>query len=201
MRPQLKDYANPQFSRGRSRLSEAAWIAVQWLFVSSWVPGSAHRRWLLELFGARIGRGVVIKPRVRVTFPWRLAIGDHSWIGEAVWIDNLAQVTIGPDVCISQSAYLCTGNHDWSRQSFDLIVRPITIEAGAWIAARAVVGPGVTVAEGAVLTLGSVATRHLSPWTIHEGNPAMAVRPRSSGQDLQAHQEIRSVPNSQLPDR
>jgi putative colanic acid biosynthesis acetyltransferase WcaF len=174
----LAHYSNPQFSRGRSRLVEALWLLIQWGLVSSRIPGSAHRRWLLRAFGARIGKGVQIKPGVRVKFPWRLGIGDHSWIGEDVWIDNLAPVTIGSDCCISQRAYLCTGSHDWSRPTFDLIVRPICVESAAWIAACSVVGPGVTVGQGAVLGLGSTATRDLEPWMIYAGTPAAPVRRR-----------------------
>jgi putative colanic acid biosynthesis acetyltransferase WcaF len=174
----LKDFSNPQFSRGRSLVIEAMWLFIQWLLVSSWIPGAAHRRWVLRAFGARIGEEVDIKPGVRVKFPWRLEVGDHSWIGEDVWIDNLAQVTIGSDCCVSQGAYFCTGSHDWSRQSFDLIVRPIHVGAGAWIAARSVVGPGVTVGEGAVLGLASVATKDLEPWTIYQGAPGVPLRAR-----------------------
>jgi putative colanic acid biosynthesis acetyltransferase WcaF len=177
-RPRLADFAAPQFSRGRPAVIEALWLVVQWMFVASWLPGSAHRRLLLRLFGARIGKGVVIKQRVRVKFPWRLSVGDHTWIGEDVWIDNLALVTIGADCCLSQGAYLCTGSHDWSRSSFDLITKPIVIGEGAWIAARAVVGPGVEVGEGAVLGLGSAATRDLAPWQVHLGVPARPVAER-----------------------
>lgn len=174
-RPHLKGYARPGFSRGRPAVVEAIWILVQWLLVSSWLPGSVHRRLLLRLFGARVGRGVVVKPGVRVKFPWRLSIGDHSWIGEDVWIDNLALVTIGADCCLSQGAYVCTGSHDWSRPSFDLVTKPIMVRDGAWIAARAVVGPGVTVGEGAVLGLGSTATQDLAPWQVHLGVPARSI--------------------------
>jgi putative colanic acid biosynthesis acetyltransferase WcaF len=176
--PRLEEFNNAQFSRGRSRVIEAMWLLVQALLVSSWIPGSAHRRWLLRIFGARIGSGVILKPGLRVKFPWRLAVGDHSWIGEDVWIDNLAEVTIGPDCCISQGAYLCTGSHDWQRLTFDLITQPIAIEAGAWIAARSVVGPGVTIGEGAVLALGSIATKDLQAWMIHQGVPAVPVGER-----------------------
>jgi len=133
---------------------------------------------LLGAFGATVGKGVQIKPGVRVKFPWRLEIGDHSWIGEDVWIDNLAPVTIASNCCISQRVYLCTGSHDWSRPTFDLIVRPIHIKQAAWIAACSTVGPGVTVGEGAVLALGSVATHDLEPWTIYTGIPAKPVRKR-----------------------
>ncbi len=174
----LAHYRNALFSRGRSRFIEALWLLVQCAFVSSWIPGSAHRRWLLGAFGATVGKGVQIKPGVRVKFPWRLEISDHSWIGEDVWIDNLAPVTIASNCCISQRVYLCTGSHDWSRPTFDLIVRPIHIKQAAWIAACSTVGPGVTVGEGAVLALGSVATHDLEPWTIYTGIPAKPVRKR-----------------------
>jgi len=155
------------FDRGRNRLVEALWLVCSALFVSSGVPGSLLRVVILRTFGARIATGVVIKPYVRVKFPWRLSIDVHSWIGEDVWIDNLAQVAIGAQCCISQGAYLCTGNHDWSKDTFDLVTKPIVIEDGAWICARATIGPGVRVGEGAVLSLGSVATRDLEPWTCH----------------------------------
>jgi putative colanic acid biosynthesis acetyltransferase WcaF len=101
------------------------------------------------------------------------------WIGEGVWIDNLAEVTIGNHCCLSQAVYLCTGNHDWSRASFDLVVQPIRIESQAWLTARSVVGPGVTVQEGAVLGLGSVAVHDLQAWQVHFGLPARPVRPRA----------------------
>jgi putative colanic acid biosynthesis acetyltransferase WcaF len=153
----LGSYENGWFTRGRSKIVEALWLCVDALLVSSWVPGSWHRRLVLRLFGARIGRRVSIKPRVRVKFPWRLVVGDDSWLGECVWIDNLERVEIGSNCCLSQGAHLCTGSHDWTRPGFDLIVKPIRIEDGAWIAARAAVGPGVTVGKGGVLGLGSVA--------------------------------------------
>lgn len=176
--PELSQFSNPQFDRGRPSWVEALWMLVQALAVASWLPGSAHRRTLLRLFGARIGTGVVVKPGVRVKFPWKLAIGDHSWIGENVWIDNLDTITIGSNCCISQGVYLCTGSHDWSSARFDLITKPIQIEDGAWIGAAARVGPGVTVKQGAVLTLGSVATSDLAPWTICQGNKAVEIKSR-----------------------
>ena len=105
-------------------------------------------------------------------------MGDFTWIGEDVWIDNLATVQVGANCCISQGAYLCTGSHDWSKSAFDLIAKSIVIRDGAWLAARSVVAPGVTVAEGAVLGLASVATKDLTAWTVHSGVPAVAVRTR-----------------------
>lgn len=176
--PDLGTYTPGSFARGRPALVEALWILVQALFVSSWIPGSWHRRALLKLFGADIAAGVVFKPGVRIKFPWRLTIGANSWIGEDAWIDNLADVRIGANCCISQGAYLCTGSHDWSARGFDLITRPITLEPGVWIAARASVGPGVTAGRGAVLGMASAAARDLDPWTVYAGVPAMAVRQR-----------------------
>ena len=177
--PRLKDYSAPNFSRGLPAFVEALWIIVQWLLVACDLPGSAHRKFLLRLFGARIGRGVVIKAGVRIKFPWRLQVGDYSWIGENSWIDNLGIVTIGSNVCVSQNAYLCTGSHDWNSPTFDLVVKPIMIEDGAWIAAQSTVGPGVTVGEGAVLGLGSTTSKDLLPWCVYAGAPAEFVRKRN----------------------
>jgi len=165
-----------KFDRGRSRTIEALWLICGGLFVSSGLPGSPLRVLILRAFGARIAPGVVIKPHVRVKFPWRLSIAAHSWIGEDVWIDNLAQVSIGANCCISQAAYLCTGSHDWSKETFDLVTKPIVIEDGAWICAKTTIGPGVRVGEGAILALGSVATRDLDPWTCHSTLKTEAIK-------------------------
>ncbi|MCC7278843.1 MAG: colanic acid biosynthesis acetyltransferase WcaF [Chromatiaceae bacterium] len=176
----LDGYSTRSFSRGHGLWVEALWLLGQALLLASWVPGSWQRRLILRAFGARIGRGVVIKPGVRVKFPWRLRIGDHSWIGERVWIDNLATVEIGSNCVISQNAYLCTGSHDWSVDSFDLVVKPIRIEDEVWVAARACVGPGVTIGRGVVLALGAVATRDLAPGWVYRGNPAVPLKPREA---------------------
>jgi putative colanic acid biosynthesis acetyltransferase WcaF len=174
----LARYTTGGFDRGRPALVELAWLLAQAFFVSSWLPGSFQRRCLLRWFGAKLGKGVVIKPGVRVKFPWRLAVGAYSWIGEDVWIDNLGIVEIGRNCCLSQGAYLCTGSHDWSRQSFDLVVKPVALGDFAWVAAKACVAPGVRFGTGSVLGLGSVATTDLEPWTIYNGIPAVAVRER-----------------------
>ena len=97
---------------------------------------------LLRMTGASVGAGVVIKPRVTIKYPWKLAVGNHSWIGEQVWIDNLDQVTIGAHVCISQGALLLCGNHDYKKPTFDLITGPIVLEDGVWIGAKASVALG-----------------------------------------------------------
>jgi putative colanic acid biosynthesis acetyltransferase WcaF len=175
----LRQYDNAWFDRGRSKFVEILWLMLDAVLVRSRVPGYAHRRQILRTFGARIGKRVLIKPGVRIKFPWRLEIGDDSWIGEDVWIDNLAAVHIGRNCCISQGAYICTGSHDWAKSTFDLIVKPVKIGDGAWLASRSVVGPGVVVGEGAVLSLGSVTTSDLATWGIYQGVPATLVKHRA----------------------
>lgn len=184
---QLDTFSNSGFDRGASRLKEVCWVLASIVF-SSWLPGSGWRASVLRLFGASVGKGVVIKPLVRVKFPWRLSLGDHTWLGESSWIDNLADVVIEGNACVSQGAYICTGSHDWTSRSFDLIVRSVHIGAHSWIGACGQVAPGARIGEGAVLTLGSVATGTLEPWTIYAGNPARAVRarPRSDAAALLA---------------
>jgi putative colanic acid biosynthesis acetyltransferase WcaF len=120
----------------------------------------------------------VIKPQVKITFPWKLTMGDYVWLGEECWLLNLEKIVIGNNVCISQQAQLCTGSHNYKRPTFDLIVAPITVEDGAWLAASCWVGPGVTVGTHAVLTAGSVAAKSLEPWGIYRGNPALFLRQR-----------------------
>lgn len=163
------------------------WKQLLWYFVGSplvhsyLLPMSAFKVWIIRLFGAKIGQGVRIKPGVRVKFPWRLTVGDYVWIGEDAWLDNIAPITIESHVCLSQGVYLCTGNHDWSHPDFKLIPAPIHIQQSSWIAAKSVIGPGVTVGWGAVLTLGGVTGRSLEPMTIYAGNPAQPVKKRSHG--------------------
>ena len=159
-------FDSKSFKRGRGVLTEALWVIAFSPLMTSQLPGSRWRVSLLRAFGASIGKAVVIKPHVIVKFPWRLTVGDHSWIGEGGWIDNLAPVVIGSYACISQGAYLCTGSHDWRQPTFDLITKPINIGASAWVCAKAIVAPGVTIGEGAVVGLGAVATSDVPDWRI-----------------------------------
>lgn len=172
----LAAYDNSDFSRGASRWQEAFWKAVSCLFFQNPLPWPAPLRVeLLRAFGAKIGAGVVIRENVNISFPWRLTIGDHVWIGEDVGILSLAQVTIESNVCISQQAYLCTGSHDFRSETFDLVTRPITIRSGSWIAAGAIVLPGVTIGPNARVAAGSVVNRDVAPSTTVRGNPATVV--------------------------
>ncbi|BBC24892.1 acetyltransferase, isoleucine patch superfamily [Pseudanabaena sp. ABRG5-3] len=173
-----------RYTTGTYTVGAPLWKQVLWYFIgapiarSYFIPFSGLKVIILRCFGAEIGQGVRIKTGVRVKFPWRLIIKDFVWIGEDAWLDNLDLITIESHCCISQGVYLCTGNHDWDDRDFALRTAPIYIESGSWIAARATIAAGVRVGQGAVLGLGSVATRSLEPMTIYMGNPAIAIKSR-----------------------
>lgn len=175
----LSEFNNSAFSRGAPALKELFWrILQQPLFYAEWFKGYGMKRSVLRMFGAHLEDAVVFKPKAKVTFPWKLSVGKNSWIGEEVWLLNLDQISIGSNVCISQRAFLCTGSHDWSKESFDLITKPIVIEDGVWICAGVFIGPGVTVGENAVVTAGSVVTKDLPAGMICSGSPCVAVKKR-----------------------
>lgn len=176
---QFAHFNNDWYQPGGSFIKRLLWYYINCLFfINSWNASSSIKIFFLKLFGAKIGKGVNIKPSVNIKYPWRLIIGNHVWIGENVWIDNLAEVYIADNVCISQGAMLLCGNHDYKKSSFDLIVKPITLEEGVWIGAKSVVCPGVTCHSHAVLTVGSVAVKDLEPYQIYQGNPAVKIRDR-----------------------
>jgi len=177
-RTDLSAYDNSWYKPG-SFLKQLLWYFTNRLFFNTSIPyPMAIKRFFLSMFGGKIGEGTVIKPNVSIKYPWFLTIGAHTWIGENVWIDNLTMVKIESNVCLSQGCMLLTGNHNYTRSTFDLIVKPITIENGAWIGAKATVCPGVTVGSHAVLTVDSVATGNLEPFGIYQGNPAKFVKIR-----------------------
>ncbi len=179
MNVDLSRYDNSWFDPGRRCVLRALWFVANSLVMQNPAnPSSSLRSVVLRCFGGRVGPGVIVKPGVNVKYPWHLEIGAHSWVGEDVWLDSLAPIRIGSNVCISQGAYLCTGNHDWSDPAFGLIVKPITVEDGAWIGAKAIICPGVTISTHSVVTAGSVVTKDTEPYMIYAGNPAVAVRRR-----------------------
>ena len=148
----LDQFDNGGFDRGAGRLTELVWMLVKsFCFQLHFPLPSALRRWLLRCFGAKVGTGVVIRSGVNITYPWRLTIGDHCWIGEDVTILSLAQVSIGDHCCLSQRAFLCTGSHDFNKASFELITKPITIEPHCWVATGAFIAPGTTVEQGTMV--------------------------------------------------
>ena len=133
---------------------------------------------LLRMFGASVGNNVIIKNRVRIKNPWRLEIGDNSWIGEDVWIDNLENVVLGNNVCVSQGAVLLTGNHDYTASDFPYRLGKIQIADGVWIGAQSIVCPGTTCGSHSILTVNSVASKAMEEWGIYSGNPARLIRRR-----------------------
>lgn len=179
----IQDLANyrtpPDWHPGASRLLQTLWFCLGSPFLSAcWLPGSAWRVAMLRAFGARIGAGCRIKPGLRVKFPWRLVVGQYCWLAEDAWIDNLAPVTFGDRVCLSQGAYLCTGNHDFRSPGFDLRLGRIMVGDDVWIAARVVLAPGTCVGAGAVLALGAVVAGVVPPGSIMHGNPAREIGQR-----------------------
>lgn len=168
----LSTFQNKDYRPGPA-WRRAAWYVVSRVFFQGyWFPFSAPKAAILRAFGAKVGRGLVIKPAVRIKYPWFLELGDHVWIGEEVWIDNLTDVHIGSHSCLSQGAMLLTGNHHYGKATFDLMVGSISIGQGAWIGARAMVTPGLEVGPHAVLTAGSVAYDNLEAYGIYSGVPA-----------------------------
>ncbi len=175
----LAQYDNGHYHPGAGRIKRQLWYIVNALLFNSWLwPESRLKCLLLQFFGAKIGVGVVIKPRVNIKYPWHLEISDYVWIGEGAWIDNLAPVRIGNNVCLSQDAYLLTGNHDYKDPFFSLVVKEIAIEDGAWIGAASVVCPGVRMRRNSVLTVGSVLQKDSEERGIYRGNPAEWIRER-----------------------
>ena len=176
----LASFDNSWYSPGRSLPVRALWLLASAVFFLTWFPWPSRlKAALLRAFGARVGTGVVVKPRVNVKYPWNLVIGDHAWIGEAVWLDTLGPVRIGADACLSQSAMVETGNHDWSSPTFDLVVKEVVIEEGAWMAVRSLALPGAHLASHAVLGAGSVLAGDTEAYGIYAGVPARKVRERT----------------------
>ena len=174
----LEGYDNSWY-KPASWLKKVLWYITNVVFFKNAIPYPyALKKWVLRAFGCTIGKNLVIKPHVSIKYPWLLEIKDNVWIGEHVWIDNLAKVTLYSNVCISQGALLLGGNHDFGKDSFDLIVGPITLEEGVWIGAKSIVCPGVTCKSHAILSVGSVATKDLEAYAIYQGNPAVKIRQR-----------------------
>lgn len=175
----LSSFTTGNFDKGAGFIKQTLWYFINALFVrASWNPFMGMKITLLKAFGAKIGKGLIIKNNVCIKFPWKLSIGDNVWLGEYAWIDNLDNVIIGNNVCISQGALLLTGNHDYTLSTFDYRNAPIIIEDGAWIGAKAIVCPGVTAKSHAILTVGSIATKNMETYSIYQGNPAVLVRRR-----------------------
>ena len=174
----------PDGFRGRPAWFVQFWWIIQSLFfhtspqfMYSW------RRFLLRAFGAKIGKGVLIRPSVSVTYPWKLTIGDFSWIGDQVTLYTLGEIYIGDHAVVSQHSYLCTGSHDYTQTTFDLFAVPIRIESESWVAARVFVGPGVTIGRGAIIGSASVVLKDVPAEMICAGNPLKIIRVRPASKE------------------
>jgi putative colanic acid biosynthesis acetyltransferase WcaF len=175
----LSKYDNSWYWPGRGKFMRSIWYFVNaTFFMNSLFTVSFLKVGLLKMFGAKIGKGVVIKPRVNIKYPWNFTVGNHSWIGEGVWIDNLVSVSIGPNCCLSQGALLLCGNHNYSATTFDLMVGKITLEDGVWIGANSIVTGNTDCHSHSVLAVQSVASGILEAYSVYRGNPAVKVKDR-----------------------
>ena len=170
------------YVKKKNRISKIL-VKIIWDFFgkpifSSFLPGTYWRKLILRIFGAKIGKGGKIKTNIKISEPWHLSIGDHCWIGENVWIDNLTLVKIANRVCISQGVYICTGNHNYKKDLFNLILEKIVIEDNCWIAAMSIIAPGSILKRGSVICLGSVVSGILEEDGIYKGNPAKLLKSR-----------------------
>ncbi|MES2519793.1 MAG: WcaF family extracellular polysaccharide biosynthesis acetyltransferase [Bacteroidota bacterium] len=174
----LSKFNNDWYNPG-SKIKLLSWFLVNSLIINNYLPIPVSLKiFVLRLFGAKIGHKVMIKPKVNIKYPWLLELGNYVWIGELVWIDNFVKVTIEDNSCISQGAMLLTGNHNYKKNTFDLIPGEIYLEKGVWIGAKSVVCGGVKCKSHAVLAVNSVATKDLKSYTIYQGNPAIEIRER-----------------------
>lgn len=174
----LSTFNNEKYNPGHI-FKRILWYLVSAIFIDTFIPFPSHIKILiLKIFGAKIEMGVVLKPKLKIKYPWFLTIGANSWIGEEVWIDNLDFVHIANDVCISQGAMLMTGSHNSKLSSFDLITKEIIVEHEVWICAKSIVLQGVICGAGSLLSAGSVANRNLEPNSVYMGNPAAKIKDR-----------------------
>ena len=178
MKTDLSKYNNDWYSPG-GKLICFLWFFVNAIFLQSKLnPFIRFKVLLLRIFGAKKGRGVVLKPGLNVKYPWKLVIGNHVWIGEDVWIDNVDEIVIGSNVCISQGAMLLCGNHNYKKPAFDLMLGKIIIKDGVWIGAKSIVTQNVICESHAVLVVNSVASSNLDSYAVYRGNPAKKVSDR-----------------------
>ena len=167
----LSDFTGRGYDKGRGRLWQVAWLLCQSAVLRHWFVPTGVRAAVLRLFGARIGRGVRVREGVTIHWPWKLSIGDHSWIGAGAWVLNLEPVTIGRDTCISQGVLLCAGSHDRRSPSFEFDNGPIHIGDEVWVAARATVLRGVHVGDGAVIGACALVHRDVAAGATVLGDP------------------------------
>lgn len=177
----LSKFKLPDGFRGRSAfITQLWWLTQSCLFSSSPQFMYAWRRFLLRLFGAKIGANVIIRPSVKITYPWKLTIGDNSWIGDDVVLYTLAEVIIGKNSVISQRSYICTGSHDFTKNDFPIYAKIINIHDSVWIATDVFVAPGITIHRNCVIGARSSVFNDLAEDFVYLGSPAKPVKPRTA---------------------
>lgn len=176
---ELNGFSVPKGFRGAGAIKVQLWWAVQ-ATLFAWSPQIFYRwrAYLLRLFGARIGKGVVIRPSVHITYPWKLTVGDYAWIGDDAVLYTLGEITIGANAVVSQKCYLCTGSHDYQSAHFDIHSTPVVIGEKCWLATDVFVAPGVTIGDGTVVGARSSVFKSLPANMICRGNPAVVIRER-----------------------
>ena len=178
---QLDKFKLPHNFRGRNAFIVLLWWLVQGvLFRTSPQFLYGFRRFLLRLFGAKIGKNVIIRPTVRVTYPWKISIGDYSWIGDDVVLYSLGEIEIGAHVVISQKSYICAASHDYSEIDFPIYSKKVTIKDQCWLATDVFVAPGITIEKGTVVGSRSSVYKNLPENKICMGNPAKIIKDRIS---------------------
>jgi putative colanic acid biosynthesis acetyltransferase WcaF len=177
----LSSFRLPEGFRGRSAVVVQLWSLVH-STAFRWSPQFAYgfRRWLLRRFDAKVGRHVLIRPTVTITYPWKVSIGDHAWVGDHVVLYSLGEIEIGAHAVISQLSYLCTGAHDYTKRDFSIYAKRITVESEAWIAAGVFVAPGVTIGHGAVIGARSTVFGDMPAGMICIGHPCKPIRCRET---------------------
>jgi putative colanic acid biosynthesis acetyltransferase WcaF len=175
----LSRFELPPGFRGRPAWFVQLWWLVQsLLFAPSPQALYGWRRALLRLFGAQVGPNVLLRPSVRVTYPWKVTIGANSWIGDHVELYSLGPIAIGDNVVISHGSYLCSASHDYESPTFDIVAAPIVVEPEVWIASQVFVSPGVTIGRGAVIGARSLVTEDIPALAKAVGHPAKVVGSR-----------------------
>lgn len=175
----LNQFVLPKNFRGRSSIIVQLWWFVDFFFFKL-SPQIMYgwRRFLLRLFGAKIGKGVIIRPSVTVTYPWKVSIGDDSWIGDDVVLYSLGEIKIGKNVVVSQKSYLCAGSHNYTDEIFPIWSKKIMIEDACWLATDVYIAPGVTIGKGTVVGARSSVFKDLPAAKVCFGTPAKVIKDR-----------------------
>lgn len=176
----LSKYKTPEGFRGKSKLIvQLWWIVEATLFKCSPQGLYNWRRFLLRCFGAKVGKKVIIRPSAKITYPWKVKIGDYSWIGDDVVLYSLGDILIGSNTVISQKSYICTGTHDYSKKDFPILAKTIVIGDECWLATDVFVAPGVTINDNVVVGARSTVIKDLDSNSVYVGSPVRFVKNRT----------------------